>query len=72
MWYELVPADSVNLKLKGMKLGPVYQRMYLGARAQIAGPALIQEHGTTTVLFAGDSCTVAASGELILTVGGCN
>ena len=42
----------------------------LGAGARIAGPALIQEHGTTTVLFARDRCTVAPSGELIITVGG--
>ena len=31
--------------------------------------ALIQEHGTTTVLFAQDALTVAPSGELIITVG---
>ena len=31
---------------------PVYQRADLGAGARIAGPALIEEHGTTTVLFA--------------------
>jgi N-methylhydantoinase A len=48
---------------------PVYQRATLGAGSKIAGPALIQEHGTTTVLFAQDSCTVAPSGELIITVG---
>ena len=29
----------------------VYRRDTLGAGAEIAGPALIQEHGTTTVLF---------------------
>jgi N-methylhydantoinase A len=49
---------------------PVYQREILGAGARIAGPALIQEHGTTTVLFERDACIVAASGELIVTVGG--
>ena len=38
--------------------------------ARIDGPAIIQEHGTTTVLFAGDRCTVAPSGELIIEVGG--
>ena len=37
---------------------------------EIAGPALIQEHGTTTVLFERDACTVAPSGELIIAVGG--
>ena len=49
---------------------PVYQREALGAGHQIAGPALIQEHGTTTVLFERDICAVAPSGELIITVGG--
>jgi len=48
---------------------PVYQRETLGAGDEIAGPALIQEHGTTTVLFAQDALTVAPSGELIITVG---
>jgi N-methylhydantoinase A len=48
---------------------PVYQRETLGAGDEIAGPALIQEHGTTTVLFASDALTVAPSGELIIMVG---
>jgi N-methylhydantoinase A len=49
---------------------PVFQRGELGAGARIAGPALIEEHGTTTVLFETDTCTVAPSGELIIDVGG--
>jgi N-methylhydantoinase A len=48
---------------------PIYQRAALGAECPIAGPALIQEHGTTTVLFEPDTCVVAPSGELIITVG---
>jgi N-methylhydantoinase A len=48
---------------------PVYRRDALGASARIDGPALVQEHGTTTVLFAGDRCTVADTGELVVTVG---
>ena len=48
---------------------PVYRRADLGAGIEIAGPALVQEHGTTTVLFAQDRCRVADSGELIITVG---
>jgi N-methylhydantoinase A len=48
----------------------VYRRDRLGAGARIAGPALIQEHGTTTVLFENDTCEVAPSGELIIQVGG--
>jgi N-methylhydantoinase A len=47
---------------------PVYRRDELGAGVRIVGPALIQEHGTTTVLFAGDACAVADSGELIIAV----
>jgi N-methylhydantoinase A len=49
---------------------PVYERGDLGAGCRIAGPALIQEHGTTTVLFRADDLQVAPSGEMIITVGG--
>jgi N-methylhydantoinase A len=49
---------------------PVYARETLPAGFRIAGPALIEEHGTTTVLYAGDRCHVAPSGELIIAVGG--
>jgi len=49
---------------------PVYRRPALAAGARIDGPAIVQEHGTTTVLFAGDRCSVAPSGELIIEVGG--
>ncbi|MGO8924405.1 MAG: hydantoinase/oxoprolinase family protein [Xanthobacteraceae bacterium] len=51
-------------------LCPVYQRNALGAGARIKGPALIEEHGTTTVLFENDKCAVAPSGEIIIAVGG--
>jgi N-methylhydantoinase A len=47
----------------------VYRRETLGAGAEIMGPALIQEHGTTTVLFENDRCRVADSGELIISIG---
>ena len=49
---------------------PIYERSDLGAGGRIVGPALIQEHGTTTVLFAGDTLEMAPSGEMIITVGG--
>ena len=48
----------------------VYRRTELGAGVELSGPALIQEHGTTTVLFENDHCRVAPSGELIITIGG--
>jgi N-methylhydantoinase A len=49
---------------------PLYRREELKAGARIAGPALVQEHGTTTVLFKGDDCRVVPSGELIIKIGG--
>jgi N-methylhydantoinase A len=49
---------------------PVYERAALKAGARIVGPALVQEHGTTTVLFNKDECKVAPSGELIIKLGG--
>ncbi len=48
----------------------VFRREHLAAGSRIAGPALIEEHGTTTVLFEHDDCKVAPSGELIIAVGG--
>jgi N-methylhydantoinase A len=48
---------------------PVYQRDGLKAGTRIPGPALIQEHGTTTVLFKNDDCRVMPSGELIIKIG---
>ncbi|HEY3639770.1 MAG TPA: hydantoinase/oxoprolinase family protein [Xanthobacteraceae bacterium] len=48
---------------------PVYERTGLEAGAHIMGPALIQELGTTTVLFKSDDCRVMPSGELIIRIG---
>ncbi|HYS76289.1 MAG TPA: hydantoinase/oxoprolinase family protein [Burkholderiales bacterium] len=49
---------------------PVYRREDLGAGARVPGPALVREHGTTTVLFPGDLCSVARTGELLISVRG--
>ena len=49
---------------------PVYRREELGGGVRITGPALVREHGTTTVLFKGDACTVAKTGELVISVRG--
>jgi N-methylhydantoinase A len=48
---------------------PVYARETLSAGANIAGPALIEEYGSTTVLFAGDNATLSGTGEIIIQVG---
>jgi N-methylhydantoinase A len=64
------PARRRDVHLGGTASScPVYERGSLGAGSAIAGPALIQEHGTTTVLFEGDALTVAPSGELIIQIG---
>jgi N-methylhydantoinase A len=54
---------------KDARTAKFYRREQLGAGAEIAGPALIQEHGTVTVLFENDRLKVAPSGEMIITIG---
>jgi N-methylhydantoinase A len=49
---------------------PTYSRAVLTAGNRIAGPALIEEHASTTVLMPGDKLLVDAYGNLVITVGG--
>ncbi len=56
--------------VKAAVICPIYERETLAAGTQFSGPAIVQEHGTATVMFAGDRCTVAATGELVIEVGG--
>ena len=46
----------------------VYDREVLPSGWVIHGPALIQEYASTTVLFEGDRCVVAPTGELLITL----
>jgi N-methylhydantoinase A len=48
---------------------PVYSRDTLFAGAEIAGPALIEEYGSTTVIFRNDRATISKTGEIIIQVG---
>lgn len=48
---------------------PVYRRESLGAASELAGPALVEEYGSTTVLFEGDVASVAQTGEIVVRVG---
>jgi N-methylhydantoinase A len=48
---------------------PTYRRAGLLAGNRIKGPALIEEHASTTVLMPGDTCEVDAYGNLVITVG---
>ena len=54
---------------KDARTAKFYRREQLGAGAEIAGPVLIQEHGTVTVLFENDRLKVAPSGEMIISIG---
>ena len=47
----------------------VYQRSLLRAGNRIAGPALIEEHASTTVLAPGDDMLVDAYGNLVIEIG---
>ena len=49
---------------------PTYRRAALLAGNRIKGPALIEEHASTTVLMPGDACEVDAYGNLVIAVGG--
>ena len=50
-------------------VAPVYDRAELLARNRIRGPALIEEHASTTVLMPGDQLEVDALGNLAIQVG---
>jgi N-methylhydantoinase A len=48
---------------------PVYRRDLLRAGNRISGPALIEEHASTTVLQPGDSLEVDGAGNLLIAIG---
>jgi len=54
----------------GFEPTPTYRRAALLAGNRINGPALIEEHASTTVLTPGDACEVDAYGNLVIAVGG--
>jgi N-methylhydantoinase A len=49
---------------------PTYARGALLAGNRIAGPALVEEHASTTVVMPGDALEVDAFGNLVIAVGG--
>ena len=69
---KAVPASRQRVVFAGSERAiacPVYQRDALKAGARFRGPALVREHGTTTVLPPGAECRVAPTGELVIKVG---
>jgi N-methylhydantoinase A len=59
----------VYFRQGGWAQTPVYKRDLLRAGNQIAGPALIEEHASTTVVQPGDSLRVDELGNLQITIG---
>ena len=53
----------------GFVAAPVYRRTKLLAGNRILGPALIEEHGSTTVVAPGDALTVDPFGNLDVFIG---
>jgi N-methylhydantoinase A len=47
---------------------PTYDRPALKAGNKIAGPALIEEHASTTVMHPGDNAEIDAFGDIVITV----
>ena len=54
----------------GFRQVPTYARATLLAGNRLKGPALIEEHASTTVLMPGDSCEVDGYGNLVIAVAG--
>jgi N-methylhydantoinase A len=51
---------------------PAYRREQLQAGVELAGPAVIEDPDSTTVIFPGDTVRADESGVLIITLGGTN
>jgi len=49
---------------------PSYARMQLKPGNKIVGPAVVEEHASTTVLLPGDSLKVDGFGNLVISIGG--
>ena len=47
----------------------IYRREKLAPGYKVTGPAIIQEYACTTVLFPGDTATVAETSELVIDIG---
>jgi N-methylhydantoinase A len=47
---------------------PVYDRESLRPGQELAGPLLVSEYASTTVVFPGDKLKIAPTGEMIISV----
>jgi N-methylhydantoinase A len=74
---EAPPADAIREsrpvyfgEAGGFKDTPAFARDALLAGNRIGGPALVEEHASTTVVMPGDALTVDRFGNLVITIGG--
>jgi N-methylhydantoinase A len=58
----------VSFDGRGFVSTPTFNRTKLLAGNRIAGPALVEEHASTTVVFPGDELTVDAFGNLVIEI----
>ena len=49
---------------------PIFERSGLKSNNRIIGPALVEEHASTTVVMPGDTLNVDAYGNLLISIGG--
>ena len=61
------PAVSIFGSARVVEGSPVYERAQLPRRFSVAGPAIIEEPSTTTVVQHGQRVTVDESGNLVIT-----
>jgi N-methylhydantoinase A len=73
---DAIPAAAAHTGNRPVRFGgdtletATWDRSALIAGNRIDGPALIEEHASTTVLHPGDTCKVDAFGNLVISVGG--
>ena len=66
---EPVTSRDVYFKAVGRRVRtPIYKRDQLPTGAEIAGPAIIEEYSSTTVVGIADRCVVGQLGELLIEV----
>jgi N-methylhydantoinase A len=73
---DTAPPGAADTGMRAVRFGEdaldtaTWNRTALLAGNRIAGPALIEEHASTTVLHPGDTCEVDAFGNLVISIGG--
>jgi len=63
----VVPKSTRPVYFEGaFRATPIYERASLGAHASVPGPAVIEEFGSTTVVFPGQELAVDSHGILVI------